>query len=777
MFGVKKGTGEEGHVSADVDCSADLAHALGLYEKGMLEDAEREFLHILSRCPDAADAHYFLGHIAHLKGDDKGALERLRKAAELKPDFAEAHNHVGNALRSLGEQNEALESYRKALAIRPDYAAACFNVATILSFRDEFDEASHLFERTLALDPTFKEARNGLGLIDMKRGDLTRAMSEFRTALEIDPDYVEALNNLAIALKDGGHPAEAVKLYDRALFHNPESAELHSNLGIALKETGKIDAAIAHFRRALELNSVYPEAYNNLAVAFKDIGRIHEAEECCRKALALRPDYPDALNTLGSVLSDLRQLDEAAECFNRALSLQPDFAVAWNNLGGVTLDKGNNEAAVSCYRRAVESFAPGSASVRAVAHSNMLLTMQYSSRYTPEEFYAESRRWESLHGSFPRMPFTNVPDVGRRLKVGYVSADFRLHSVSYFLKGIMGARQRDAVEVICYSDVLRPDDTTKFFTSNAELWRDIKGLGDEEVARLVVQDKIDILVDLGGHTGTRLGVFARRPAPVQVTWIGYPDTTGLSSISYRFTDNIADPPGETDRFHAEKLWRLPGGFLCYSPSANAPGVERSQSAAGRVIFGSFNSFSKVTPEIIALWSALLARVPGSRLMMKNKSMEDDATREYISALFSRHGVDQGRLELRPLEESTASHLSLYASVDISLDTFPYNGTTTTCESLWMGVPVLTLRGERHVARVGASILSRLGLDDLVAATPDEYLRIGETLARDAGRRSRLRSTLRETMLNSTLCDAASFASQLEEAYRQMWRKWCTGRLG
>jgi predicted O-linked N-acetylglucosamine transferase (SPINDLY family) len=399
--------------------------------------------------------------------------------------------------------------------------------------------------------------------------------------------------------------------------------------------------------------------------------------------------------------------------------------------------------------------------------------MQYSPRYTAGDIFAESRRWEDLHGNNVTSDLLNAVDPLRPLRIGYVSSDFRRHSVSYFLRALFANHSRTEFRIYCYSDVSEPDEYTSYFRTASDGWRDISGLGDNEVARMVSEDAIDILVDLAAHTGDRLTLFTRRLAPVQVTWLGYPGTSGLSTIDYRISDDIADPPGESDRFNSERVYRLPDGFLCYTPPVDTPGIAPLPSAASaQITFGSFNSIAKITPEVVGLWSKVLHNNPESRLIIKTFSLSDGATRKRYTELFTANGIDIERVELRPWERNTTSHLAVYGEVDIALDTFPYNGTTTTCESLWMGVPVVTLSGERHSARVGTSILSRVGLDDLVAATPDEYLRITENLARDKERLIQLRQTLRKKMQASPLSDGAAFTGHMEKAFRRMWGDWC-----
>jgi protein O-GlcNAc transferase len=407
--------------------------------------------------------------------------------------------------------------------------------------------------------------------------------------------------------------------------------------------------------------------------------------------------------------------------------------------------------------------------------SGMLLVLHYDSAVTARMLHDAHGEVQRLHGSLPRFTsFANSPDPERRLRVGYVSADFRTHSVGYFLSAIFHEHDDAAVEIYCYSGGADEDEQTSFFKSRAAAWRSTIGMSDEDLAAAVHQDGIDLLVDLSGHTsGNRLAVFARRPTPIQVTWLGYPDTTGLATMDYRLTDAIADPPGLADSLSRERLVRLPDGFHCYTAPASAPDVAPPPAMErGYVTFGSFNNLVKVNASVLDLWAAILQRVPGSRLVLKHRWLNMADMRARMHDLFERRGVARDRIELMGKLASTEDHLAAYGGVDIALDTFPYNGATTTCESLWMGVPVVTLAGDRHAARVGASMLTRVGLGDLVASSPQAYLETAARLAADRSTLARLRADMRGRIASSPLCDGPRFTRQLEAAYRTMWREWC-----
>jgi predicted O-linked N-acetylglucosamine transferase (SPINDLY family) len=405
-----------------------------------------------------------------------------------------------------------------------------------------------------------------------------------------------------------------------------------------------------------------------------------------------------------------------------------------------------------------------------------LLTLNYQSSGDLFSGYRSARAWWQHHGLpvYKSVNHKNDVESIRRLKIGYVSPDFRQHSVSFFCQPLIQHHNRQLVEVFCYSEVKSSDDVTDEIMTSADEWRPISGLPDEAVAEQVRQDGIDILVDLAGHTAeNRLLVFARKPAPVQITWLGYPNTTGMPVMDYRLTDDIADPPGEADQYHSETLIRLPDGFLCYSPPDDAPdvsGLPARQTA--RITFGSFNNLPKINEAVIALWSRLLLKVPKSDLLLKSKQFADAHVRQRFVDLFTSHGIAAERITLLPRVPSTAGHLALYHRVDIGLDPFPYNGTTTTCEAMWMGVPVISLRCERHAGRVGASVLTRVGLKELIAESEEQYVEIGMKLAQNLDGLEMLRAGMRARMSASALCDAKSFARTMENNFQMIWKIWC-----
>jgi protein O-GlcNAc transferase len=584
------------------------------------------------------------------------------------------------------------------------------------------------------------------------------------------PETIPASAGLerGFALRAQGRPEEAIDAFRAALQLDPNLAEAHHQLGNTLKSLHRYVEAAASLRSAAMLAPQSGAVWLNLGVACLEMRRLDEAVSCFRRAIRLEPTRPEAHNILGHALLTKGRCTAAKRCLDEALRLRPGYPAALDNLGRVLKTQGLAAEALPHHRAALAG-AP-----RPGTHSNLLFSLNFPADLPPEEILAEHRRWAELYAAPLRSDGAGPaidPDPSRRLRLGYVSPDFVNHAVPYFFEPVLAAHDRGRFEVTCYSDARVPDGVTRRLRGQSERWREIAGLGDDAVAALVREDQIDILVDLAGHTArNRLLVFARKPAPVQATWLGYPNTTGLDVIDYRLTDAVSDLPG-SEAWHSEALVSLPGPFSCYRPAEASPPVGPLPAlAAGLVTFGCFNHLAKVTPPVIELWAEILRALPGSRLLLKSLGLADLDTVARLRKEFAALGIEPDRLELNGTELSQANHLGLYQRVDIALDPFPYNGTTTTCEALWMGVPVVTLAGRTHVARVGASLLTHLGAPDWIAGSREHYVTRCRELAGDLPRLAAIRAGLRERMRLGPLCDAAAFTRGLEDAFRTMWEK-------
>ncbi|HEY1628412.1 MAG TPA: tetratricopeptide repeat protein [Tepidisphaeraceae bacterium] len=561
----------------------------------------------------------------------------------------------------------------------------------------------------------------------------------------------------------------AIASYQKAIEINPDFVLALAALSVAYRLSGKLDEAIAAAQQAINLKSDFAQAHTNLATALHSARKWEQATAEFEVSLAIDPNNVSTLNNYANLLAELDQPAKATRYYRAALCADSSRIEILSNLGNMLKSQAKLEQAIACYQQTLE-LQPHNAGI----HSNLLLTLNCLPK-ADNGLLAEHLQWAKRHAAGEASNiFPNVRSPDRRLRIGYVSPDFRRHSVAYFLEPILAAHDHERFEIFCYSDVVAADDVTQRMRERADQWREIVGLEPQRIAGMIREDRIDILVDLAGHTAfNRLPVFALRPAPVQATYLGYPNTTGLATMDYRITDAQADPPGMTDAQHIEKLVRLPSGFLCYRPADNAPPPRELTAAdSSSITFGTFNNFSKVTPRMIALWAKILLAVENSTLLIKAKSLGEESVQQEMRDAFANLGVDGQRVQPLPHEPSNRKHLTTYHRVDIALDTFPYHGTTTTCEALWMGVPVITRAGHAHVSRVGVSLLHRVGLDELIAENDQQYVSIAIELARDADRRRKISSSLRERMKSSPLTNAENFVRELEAAYGQMFKTWC-----
>lgn len=603
-----------------------------------------------------------------------------------------------------------------------------------------------------------------------REGKLDQALAEIQRALELRRDYPAGYYNLAAIKMDFGRLDEAEVAWRKAIELKPDYHQAWAGLSANLRRQARHDDAIAAARKAVEIAPESPDARLTLATALYLARKFTDAGTEFEKCLQLDPKNVLALNNYGNLLADTDRPTQAAKCYRRALKLDPDQIEVLANLANVLKSQAHVKDALNYIRQTLNK-KPGLWHI----HSNLLLTMNCIDE-ADGSLLADHREWARRHAdrfapADPVYPNDRSPD--RRLRIGYVSSDFRRHSVSYFIEPVIQHHNRQAVEIYCYSNAEFTDDTSERIRGLADQWRGIFGMPDERVAQMIRDDRIDILVDLNGHTANhRLLVFARKPAPVQVTYLGYPNTTGLQTIDYRLTDEHADPSGLTDSHNCEKLVRLPHGAWCYQPAPSAPGVRQSIEERKGIVFGSFNNFAKVSPQTFALWVKLLKAAPNTRLLIKAECMSDTGMRQLVRTEFITQDIDPTRIHLIGREASFTRHMTLYHQMDIALDTFPYNGTTTTCEAMWMGVPVVTLAGRAHVSRVGASLMHRVGLDELVGNSHEEYISIAAGLAKDHERRAGISGdALRDRMRVSPLMDAAGFVRQLEHAYRNMWQEW------
>jgi predicted O-linked N-acetylglucosamine transferase (SPINDLY family) len=748
----------------------DALHMQGMiaYQIGMHDVAAILLGSVVEIAPNFADGHNNLGVVFMAQGSLDEAVASFRKAVSLQPEHPNAHYNLGNALKEQGKLAEAVASYRQAVRHTPNYAQLHSNLGDTLQSQGRLDEAIASYRQAIGLNPGLVEVHYNLGDALREQGQLDEAVACYRRAIELKPDFAEAYNNLANVLKNQDRLNEATDASRQAISIKPDFAEAHSNLGAILQKQDRLEEALAHYRQAISIKPDFAEAYSNQGDALHALGRQDEAVASCRRALEIRPDSAETYNILGNALRELGRLDEAAACGRQALALKPDFAEACNNLGNTLQAQGRLEEALACYRQ-VLTIKPDSAS----AYSNLLYTMQYMSSVTPAEAFSEHQRYaERFEAPLKAhwQPHANHRDPERRLRIGYVSADFYNHAVAFFIEPILASHDKSQVEIFCYYNHNKHDAHTDQIAAHADHWLACARMSDAQLAERIRADGIDILVDLSGHTGyNRLPVFARKPAPVQATWIGYAGSTGLTAMDYRITNEEMDPPGLTERYHSESLLRMPDSGVTYRPEPGCPPVNPLPALrSDTFVFASLNNLIKTNPSVIALWARILGALPHARLMLGN--VTDEGIRHRLIGRFGQAGVAADRLILQP-RMAFHDYLALHHTIDLALDPFPYNGGTTTMHSLWMGVPVLTLAGGHMVSRCAVPLLSRVGLDTFITHTEEEYFQRALQIAQDLPGLDRVRQSLRERMSASNYGEQ-TVTRHLESAYREMWRKWC-----
>jgi predicted O-linked N-acetylglucosamine transferase (SPINDLY family) len=721
---------------------------------------------------DSLPAHLALGLALVRAGDSAGAVQSFSVADHLArlPGQAESLIDQGITFERLDWRAAAERCYRLAIAARPQLLAGWVNLSTMLLADKRLDAALVAAREGARLSSAVPVARRQHAIALAASGDLAAAEDEVHAAIALDADSPDSQYVLGNILTKRGFLEEAEMAFRRAValrvpFHDAQIA-----LANVLHAAGRYGEAVAVLEDILRAKPDFAEAMLNLGVALAQMNRAAEGERYLKRAVALKPTLTEAHVSLSNLYFAQSRLVEGEAAARAALAIQPDNAVAWMNLGTVLQQQGLVAEAVEATRKVIE-LTPNDG----FAWSNLLLTLNYLPGASPASLLAEHRafgaRFDPDPAAVPRFAERDrQPE--RRLRIGYLSPDFRTHVVSFFFEPVLARHDPRAFETVCYYNHAAVDDTTRRLRASAGLWRDVAALSDADLVRLMREDRLDIVVDLAGHTAkSRLTALAQRVAPVQVSWLGYPNTTGLAQMDWRVTDARADPPG-AEAHHTERLLRLPEVFLGYEPPPEAPAITPPPSLSGApVTFGVFNNFPKITDPMLALWARVVERTPRSRLLIKTASLRDEGVLRQFRARMQRAGLDLERVELAGFTPGRREHLAAVAGVDLALDTFPYHGTTTTCESLWMGVPVVTLAGDRHAARVGVSLLGNLGLEELIAHSPDHYVAIASDLALDPNRLEQLRHRLRPAMQAAPLTDLAGFVHALERGYRAAWREW------
>jgi predicted O-linked N-acetylglucosamine transferase (SPINDLY family) len=737
------------------------------HQAGHYDAAEQLFQEAIERGATFAGIHLARGRNYKQQGKFAEAIQCYRQELQATPDSVDALVHLGVALWRDDQGPEAVDVLKAALQLAPESFEAALNCANALLGMQQYEEAISMYTQALASRPDNPDAHNNLGRALVAIGKWAEGRQRFDRAIELLPSHAEALFNLGDLLFFAGDGVEAEKYYAQAVAARPAYAEGHMALGRAHFDAGRFDQALRSFDRMIELAPVSAAALVWRGIVLREMQRVDEALSAFEKATALSKKPEEGYALVGSTYRQLGDNRSADEFADRALELDPDHPVALNLKGNLALHDADVADAVAWYLKAARADPDFP-----MYAQNALFAMNYADDAGPAELLGAHRHWgwQQTTVRTPRLR-ARTSALNRRLRVGLVSPDFISHSVAHFIAPLLHHFDRDSLEIYCYSNNRKSDAVTESFRRLATGWRGIAGKNDQSVAELVDRDGIDVLVDLAGHTAdNRLGVFLRGPAPMQLTWLGYPTTTGLPRMQYRLSDAVVDPHDMVS-FNTETVLRLPNSYFCYMPAQEAPPVSALPFVAqGHITFGSFNNLAKMTDTTLRLWAAVLEAVPNSRLVLKNQSLGDVRVREAFGARLAQAGIDPERVRLIGFETQRTRHLLLYGEIDISLDTFPYNGATTTCESLWMGVPVVTLAGTTHASRMGASLLAAAGQGDLIARDTDQYVGICRGLAGDSVALARRRASLRPSLADSALMDYGQFNRDFENILRSEFEK-------
>jgi protein O-GlcNAc transferase len=759
------------------DVKTALAAAQRVYQSGQLHQAKSAFEKVLQIDKKEPDSLHCLGLILFQLGEQQEGICLVTQSTKVRPKHVETLYNLGIMLQRTGDLTAAADSFHKALAINPKYMQAHFAIGNVLKDLKQLAEAAKSFRQATLLATDWAEAHFNLGNVLRDLGQHEEALQSYRKAVVLKPDWAEAHSNVGHSLINLKSYEEGILSCKKAIALDPNLSEPHFNMGAALSALKKPIEALISYRIAVILKPDWAEAQQFLGHWLAHFGRYEEAVTAYRKLIALEPDWAEAYNTLGLVLvqqgfasMDPTKFHEAEASHRQALALQLDLPDTYCNLASSPLQTGlDMDKAIDFCQKALE-LKPDFFH----AHQLLLFLQQYSEELTPELARNSLEKFsQTCFPESPKSPYLNLPDTARRLRIGYLSPDFFYHACSWFIEPLLSAHNQQQVEVFCYANVQKSDKVTERLKALTKNWYDLRGLGVDAMLDLIRSHSIDILVDLAGHTTNNLlPVFHHKPAPIQASWLGYPTSTGLAEIDYRISDPLLTPH-DTIEYYAETVWNLDRPSHCYLPHPQAPAVgPLPAEQRGHITFGSFNNMRKVNLQTVALWAQALHAVSGSHLLLKSQQLtEPQIYSQYIEA-FRAEGIAEDRIELLSPISGLEAHLNIYNRIDIALDSFPYNGATTTMEALWMGVPVITLVGWRTASRYGLSFLDALDLRELAAEDMTQFASIAMALASDLPKLAQLRADLRERMRHSSLCDAANFAHALETAYRQMWKLWC-----
>lgn len=694
----------------------------------------------------------------------QGILTTMNDADQIKAE-------ADNAFRA-GDLTKARDLYLSALDAKPRWAAVHNNLAMVLRQGGDQAGAEGQFRAALAVDPDLIGALSNLGALLTETGNAEEARSVLEHARALAPENPGVLYNWASAAMALQEYEAAVQALEKSIAANPAFGQAYVNLGLCYRSLGNLGAAKDSYQRAHEVDGSLTETSINLAAALADLGDVEGAISAGQEAIRLNPDAPEAHYNLGNAYNAVPDFERALSHYEKALTFKPDHSEATINRARSLWSLGRVDEAYDSMRRTLELDTNYSA-----AHSNLIFKAQYDPTQSPGMLYAEARRWSDQYASeVPHAyPQPANDQASRPLRVGYLSPHLTSHPVGYFLEPVLTHHDPKQVEAICYSDTRKDDPQVAKLKASGVSWVNVLRDTDDTLAQRIRDDRIDILIDLDGHSGpNRLPVFAHRAAPLQATWAGYVGTTGLDAMDYLITDHRQTVEQDLGLMTEQPVY-MPGNYVTLAPMDDAPAVGPSPSdVKGHVTFGCFNNLDKINAQVIAAWAEVMNAVPGSRLLLIAFDLGDTNVRTRIASTFASHGISALRLDFRG-KCPRAELLAAYNDIDIALDTFPYSGGLTTLEALWMGVPVVTKAdGDRFASRHSVTHLTAVGLLECVADDAADYVARAVALAANASRRSVLRETLRDQMRTSPACDGAAFTQALERAYRIMWQRLCAG---
>jgi protein O-GlcNAc transferase len=748
-----------------------LETATEQHRAGKFAEARRFYRQVLARAPAHALALYRSGLLELQDGHPDAALVLLEQAIAGVADESRYHFVLGQALQALRRWEKAIDAYESALKLQPDFLDAWNNLGICRQLRGQLPQAAAAYRRALLLESRNAGVMANLGTVLREMGELPEAVELLRAAADLEPTVASHGLNLGIAYWNQGNFSQAERTLKETLARAPQDPDVAFNLGNALHGLGRQREAIERYRQALTLRPDYADALINLGNVHTELGEFTAGMEAYDAALRARPDSVVALNNAAVLLRTLGRIDAAETALHRALELDPGNAALHDTLGNVYKDAGDLDAAIASFRKSLE-LDPGSWAT----HSNLAYSLSFQA---PEAapVLEECLRWnERFTAGLPRCAHqpderndTDRGEPNRRLKIGYVSPDFRDHCQSLFTIPLLSHHDHAAFEIFCYASIKRPDDHTRRISAYADVWHDVRTLNDEALCRLIRADRIDILVDLTMHmAGGRPLLFARKPAPIQIAWLAYPGTTGIGAMDYRLSDPRLDPES-FDTHYSERTLRLPDSFWCYDPLTHHPGVnELPAIERGYLTLGCLNNPCKLTDHTLRLWGGVMRALPDARLLLMAPLGRH---RQQLSQRLCAQGIAAERVDFRPFQPR-GEYLRSYHDIDLGLDTFPYNGHTTSLDSLWMGVPVVSRVGRTSVGRGGLTQLFQMDLLELAAESDQAFVAIAAALGQDLVRLAALRKELRTRLERSTLMDASRFARHVEHAYRHAWRVHC-----